>query len=151
MAFSYQFGANPIIDYPRMLIADTQDAGHIFEDSEIMSAYQINSAQFQSSQFFSGSMGADLPFPPIGYFRCAALLLDCLASNKARIANKVKVLDVQIDVAALAGELRKQASNYRDVDDNSGAFMIIEQVNNEWSFLDRFWKTWQRQSGGATA
>ena len=45
-------------------------------------------------------------------------------------------------------QMRAQAQALRDADDNSGAIMIVEQVNNSFSFRDRYWKTVQRQSGG---
>ncbi len=148
MSFSYQFGANPIIDYPRLLISDTQELNHIFEDSEIQSAYIINSAQFQSSMFFSPPAGRNLPAYPIAFLRCAALLLDSLAANKSRLASITQLLDVHLNPNMAAKALRDQAQAYRDTDDSSGAFMIIEQVTTSWSFYDRFWAQIQRQSGG---
>jgi len=38
MAFTYNFGANPQIDYIRLLISDTVDLNHVFEDSELLAA-----------------------------------------------------------------------------------------------------------------
>ncbi len=148
MSFSYQFGANPAIDYPRLLISDTQELNHIFEDSEINAAYQINAAQFQSSMFFSPPAGRNLPSQPIAYLRCAALLLDALAANKSRLSSITQLLDVKLSPQFAAKALRDQAQAYRDVDDNSGAFMIIEQVPTVWAFYDRFWNQQQRQTGG---
>lgn len=155
MSFSYNFGANPPIDYIRLLISDTQetDGGspavniYIFEDSEIMAAYQIQAAQFQSSQFFSGAMGRNLPSQPVSYLRVAALLLDSLASNKSRLSSLVEVLDVKLDPSKASKSLRDQAAAYRETDDNAGAFMIIEQCNDQWSFRQRYWNEVQRQVG----
>ena len=45
--------------------------------------------------------------------------------------------------------LHDQAEAYREIDDNSGAIFIIEQVNDQFSFYDRFWKQIQRQTAGA--
>lgn len=150
MSFSYGFGANPPIDYPRLLISDTVDVGHIFEDSEITAATNIQAGTFQSSQFWSGaaSSGAYLPTQPVSYLRIAALLLDSLASNKARLSAVTQLLDVHMDPSKAAKALSDQATKYREVDDDSGAIMIIEQVNDVFSFRDRFWKQVQRQSGG---
>ena len=148
MAFSYQFGANPTIDYVRLLISDTQELNHIFEDSEINAAYQINAAQFQRSMFYSPPAGRNLPSQPISYLRCAALLLDALAANKSRLSSITQLLDVKLSPNVAAKSLREQAQSYRDVDDNSGAFMIIEQCPTVWAFYDRFWNQQQRQSGG---
>lgn len=139
--------SNPQIDYPRLLISDTQQLNHIFEDEEIQSAYQIQAAQFQSSMFYSGAQGRNLPASPVSYLRIAALLLDSLSANKARLASIKQLLDVRLDSSDAAIQLRLTAQEYRDVEDNSGAFMIIEQCNDYFSFADRFWKQVQRQSG----
>ncbi len=154
MSFSYQFGANPQIDYPRLLISDTQEfAGspaiqaYVFEDSEILAAYQICASQFQSSMFYSGTAGRNLPQSPVSYLRVAALLLDALASNRARLGGLTQLLDVKLDPNVASKTLRDQAASYRDTDDNAGAFMIIEQCNDQFSFRDRFWSEVQRQQG----
>lgn len=144
MSFSYQFGANPAIDYPRLLISDTQDSGHVFEDSEITAATSIVALQFQSGMFYSGSAGVNLPSTPVSYLRVAALLLDALAANKSRLSSIKKILDVQLDSTDAAIQLRATAQEYRTVEDESGAFMIIEQCNNTFSFIDRWWKQIQR-------
>ena len=148
MSFSYQFGSNPAIDYPRLLISDTQDSGHVFEDSEITAATNICALQFQSGQFYSYPSGANLPSAPVPYLRVAALLLDALAANKSRLASVKQLLDVRLDSSDAADQLRKTAAEYRDVDDNAGAFMIIEQCNDYFSFSDRWWKQVQRQAAG---
>lgn len=150
MSFSYTAGANPTIDYIRLLISDTKDTAaepHIFEDSEILSFIAISSNVWQSSQQFSGLGGtATLPSNPVNYLRAAALALDSLASNNARLANVMQILDVRLSANLAAQQLRTQAKEYRLIDDESMAFVIIEQCNNEWSFIDRFWRQWQRQA-----
>ncbi len=151
--FTYNFcdGTNNSIDFVRLLISDTQETNHVFEDSEIMGGYQIQMAQFQSAQFFSPPLGSNLPSSPVSYLRVSALLLDSLAANKSRLASIKQLLDVRLDSSDAAIQLRATAAEYRDVEDNSGAFFIIEQCNDEWSFRDRFWKQVQRQSGGMLA
>ena len=162
-SFSYGFGSNPPIDYPRLLISDTQQYAadgvtpiYVFADSEIMAAYQIQQLMFQSSQFYSPGNTTQasvpeqqLPSNPVTYLRVAALLLDCIASNKARLASIKQLLDVKLDSSDAAIQLRAQADEYRTVEDNAGAFFIIEQCPNDWSFFDRFWKQVQRQQAGA--
>ncbi len=148
MAFSYQFGANPPIDLPRLLIADTVALNHIFEDSEIQLATLAQTLQYQSGMFWSGSLGRNLPTAPVAYLRIAAMLLDCIASNKARLSSISRILDINLNTGVSAQALRDQANQWRDVDDNSGAIMIIEQCNDVFSYRDRFWKQVQRQSAG---
>jgi hypothetical protein len=152
-SFSYNFcnGTQNMIDFVRLLISDTQPVNYIFADQEIMGAYQIQMSQFQSAQFFSPPQGQNLPSSPVSYLRVAALLLDSLAANKARLASIKQLLDVKLDSSDASIQLRATAAEYRQVDDDAGAFFIIEQVNDEWSFRDRFWKQVQRQSGGMIA
>lgn len=147
--FTYQFGANPTIDYVRMLIGDTECDNHIFEDSEITAAYAIQQSQFQSSMLYSGGAGATLPSSPVSYLRVAALLCDALASSRSRIISIQKLLDVTLAPEAsqkTAAALREQAKQWREVDDNSGAFVIIEQCTTSFGFLQRFYNQIQRQN-----
>ncbi len=148
MAFTYQDGDNPQIDWVRLLIADTDPAKPVFSDGEIMSAYGINRAIFQSLQYFSGPGGRYLPSQPTNYFRCAAVLLRSLAANRARLSSVIQMLDVKLRPKDAADALRASAQDYLDMDDNSGAVFIAEQVTTIWSFYDRFWAQWQRQQGG---
>jgi hypothetical protein len=152
MAFTYQFGANPPIDYPRLLISDTVQNDpngnriYAFEDSEIMAAQAIEQNVWMSPQYYSGTMGqAAEANPPVSYRRVAATLLDSLAANQARLSIISGILDVKLNAQA-AKQMQAQAAYLRRVEDESGAFVIIEQVNDEWSFIDRYWKTIQRQS-----
>ena len=149
MPFTYHGGANPAIDYVRLLIADTDPSKPIFQDSEITSAQAINSAVFSSGQFYTAPMGANLPASPSNYLRAAVLLLRAIACSKARLAAVQSLLDVKLDASKAAAALEKQAAAYETMDDNSGAFFIAEQVNTVWSFRDRFWNQIQRQAGGS--
>lgn len=147
MSWSYNFGANPAIDYVRLLIADTDSTHQIFQDEEIQSAYRINANVWQSGMFYSFQNGvATLPSPPTSYLRVAALLLDALASSTARLAGIMKILDVQADTSKASAALRTQAQEYRTVEDESGAFVIIEMVHDRFTFAERFWKQVQRTS-----
>jgi len=153
MAFTYQYGANPPIDYPRLLCSDTVQTDaqgnrvYAFEDSEIQAATAIELAVFQSSQFYTPPVGlSSLATPPVPWRRIAATLLDSLAANQARLQIIAKLLDVTINPRA-SESMAAQAKALRDADDNSGAFVIVEQVNDAFSFRDRYWKEVQRQQG----
>lgn len=152
--FTYGMGSNPPIDYPRLLISDTQEflpdgttPGYVFSDQEITSMTNIVAgACWQSGMFFSGTLGSQtLPSLPVPYYRIAAMLLMAVASNKARLASIKQMLDVKLDSSDAAIQLRATAQGYLDQEDNCGSFAIIEQVNDVFSFRDRFWKTVQRE------
>jgi hypothetical protein len=153
--FTYGGGSNPQIDYPRLLISDTQEflpdgvtPGYIFSDQEIQANALIIAGVWQSSMFYTQPTGlSNLPSTPTNYLRQAAQLLFSLAANKSRLASVKQLLDVKLDSSDAAIQLRETAQSYLDLDDNSGAFVIIEQVNNNFSFQDRFWKQVQRQQG----
>ena len=144
--YSYGYGANPAIDYPRLLISDTASP-FIFSDEEITAVTNIQALNFQSSMRWTAPAGQNLPTSPVSYLRIAAMLLDSLAANKSRLSTIQQLLDVRLSGADAAIQLRLTADNYREVDDNAGAFAIIEQCPTEWAFRDRFWAQVQRQSG----
>ncbi len=145
--FTYDFATDPLIANVRLLISDTAEP-FIFSDEEIQAFYNIVASQYQSSMFFSGPAYRTLPQQPVSYVRVAALALDSLASNAARLASVTKLLDVSLAPDKAAISLRDQAKAYREMDDDAGAFAIVEQVTTGWSFVDRFWSQVQRQSGG---
>lgn len=154
--FTYSGGANPPIDYPRLMVSDTQEflpdgvtSGYVFSDQEIAAMTVIQQLQFQSAQYYSPPAGSNLPTSPVPYLRIAAGLIDCMATNKAKLSSIKRILDVQLDSADAAKWLMAQAKAYRDADDNSGSFMIIEQVQNDWSLAQRYWNQVQRQQGGS--
>ncbi len=162
MAFTYQFGANPPIDYPRMLVQDTQqfvvDANgsvttqraYIFEDSEIVAFANIVGNVYQSSMTFDFPTTVQVPSSPVSYIRIAAYMLNSLAANTARLSGILQILDVKLSMKDATAALQKQAQAWLDLDDNTGAFVIIEQVQqgDDASFKDRFWREVQRQSFG---
>lgn len=155
MGFTYTFCNPPLnqIDPIRLLVSDTVQNDpngnriYAFEDSEILAAYTIEGAVWMSPQFYSGQMGQqNEQTPPVSYRRVAATLVDALACNAARLNILSQVLDAKLNPGATK-DMMAFAQSLRDVEDNNGAFVIIEQVNDEWSFRDRFWKTIQRQVG----
>ena len=152
--YTYDFDSAPQISYVRLLIPDSEFIPNtsppvmIFSDQEIDAFFQIQRLSgFQSSMFFSGAQGRFLPNQPVSYYRVAALALDTLANNKAKLGGVLKLLDVTLQrIKEISDALRDGAKSYRDLDDNSGALMIIEQTNTDWSFRDRWWKQFQRQA-----
>jgi hypothetical protein len=152
--FTYNGGANPNPDWLRLMVSDTQQFGpdgvtpiYVFSDQEINSMILICQAQFQSSQFYSPPSGLILPSAPIPWLRVAAGLLDCMVANSAKLSAIASILDVKLAPGKAAEWLKQQAQAYRDADDNSGSFFIVEQVNNVWSLEQRYWKQVQRQQG----
>jgi len=110
---------------------------------------QVNQMTWQSSMFFSGPAGQiNLPQTPSNFLRAAALALNSLAGNSSRLAGVIGLLDVKLNLAAAAKALQDTAQRYLDMDDNSGAFAIAEQVNTVWAFRDRWIAQLQRQTGG---
>ena len=162
MSFSYAFGANPAIDYPRMLIQDTQEfvvdqAGntttqraYIFEDSEILAFTAIVGNVYQSSMTYNFPTTIQVPSSPVSYIRIAAYMLNSLAANTARLSGILQILDVKLSMKDATAALQKQAQAWLDLDDDTGAFVIIESVQqgDDASFKDRFWREVQRQSYG---
>lgn len=147
MAFTYIYGT-PIF-YVRILIPDTNSAAPIFQDDEIQGLMDINSMTWQSSMYYAYQSGAvQLPQTPSNYLRAAALGLRAIAGNTARLGMIGSLLDVKLNAAAAAAALNKQADSYMEMDDNSGAMAIAEQVTTVWAFRDRWLAMLQRQTGG---
>lgn len=132
----------------RLLIPDTDSANVIFSDQEITAFFEIQQMQFQSSMFFSPPGGRNLPSSPVSLLRVAALAIGVIASNQAKLSQITQILDVHLAPDKAAQQLREQAREYRTIDDEAGAFAIIEQCATGWAFSDRFWNVVQRQSGG---
>ena len=77
-------------------------------------------------------------------------MLNSLAANTARLSGILQILDVKLSMKDATAALQKQAQAWLDLDDNTGAFCVIEQVQqgDDASFKDRFWREVQRQSYG---
>ena len=158
MSFSYNAcnGTQNPIDFVRLMTSDTTEFGpqgqrvYAFEDSEILGAYQIDSMVWQSSMTYAGTGGVNQfsPPPTASPRRAAAVLLDALSANQARMQIISGILDVKLNTAA-SKEMRAQAAYLREVEDESGAFVIFEQVQygDYPSFQQRYWNTIARQGG----
>ena len=153
--YTYDFTSAPAISYVRLLIPDTQFIPNVsppqmvFSDQEIGAFFTIQQMTSQSGMFFSGNQARNLPALPLSYVRVAALALDTLANNKGKLGNVVKLLDVSLDWKDAAQILRDGAKTYREVDDDAGAFAIIEQTPTDWAFAQRWWNQFQRQTAGS--
>ena len=151
-------GTQNNIDFVRLLIPDTggntalPNNGFVFSDQEITAFGNINQLQgWQSSMFWSYVGGTFIPPLPVNYFRAAALALNTLAGNQSRLLTISQLLDVKVqNIAQVVSAMQAVAKQYLDMDDNSGAFAIAEQVQTSWNFIDRYWSQVQRQSGGWT-
>jgi len=147
MAFTYIYGT-PIF-YVRLLIPDTNSATPIFQDDEIQGFMDINTFTWQSSMFSSYQSGnQQLPLTPSNFLRAAALALNTIAGNTARLGVISSLLDVKISGPQAAAALKAQADAYLAMDENSGAFAIAEQCTTVWAFRDRWLAMLQRQTGG---
>jgi hypothetical protein len=148
MSFSYSPGVAPDpVTIARLLISDTNPAQYVFSDQEIQSAYYVQASCWQSSMFYSGPAGQSLPYQPLSYLRVAALLLDSMAANKAYLSSIKSLPDVKLDSSDAAKMLMQKAEGYRNVEDNSGAFLIIEQCCTTFATRDRYYNQIARQTG----
>jgi hypothetical protein len=151
MGFSYNYGSNPTIDYPRLLIADTVEFApngttpvYIFDDREILAMYNIGAVSVIGP---SGGGQVNVVSNPSPRYVAANLLLS-LAGNKARLANALKVLDIQVNTQGAAQELRAIAETWLEMEWNSGDVAIVEQVVDQFSARERLWKQMVRLSVG---
>lgn len=119
MAFTY----NPATDIGkvRLLIMDTVEAGHIFEDDEIQAFLDMNEQILNLA---------------------AADALISIATNRALLGRRIKVLDIDVDTREAAASLLSLSDRLRALDD--GSFEIAELVTNPFSARERLWKQWER-------
>ncbi len=160
MSFSYLLATQfptpqPQIDYPRALVQDTQQfqadgvtRAYIFEDQEILGFNAVVQSVYQSGMRQNFPFSTQVPTSPISYIRVAAYMLNSLAANTARLSGILQILDVKLSMKDATAGLQKQAATWLELDDNTGAFAIIEQVQfgDDASLKDRFWREVQRRS-----
>jgi hypothetical protein len=124
---------DPMRDAVRALVADTDISNPIWLDEEIAGMVLVQAGMYQ---------GRNLPVSPL---RVAALLLNALASNQARLSNVTRLLDVTLTPVAVK-ELRAQAQAYIDQDDNCG-IVVIQQATTSFAFRDLLLREAERRSG----
>lgn len=154
MAFSYDFNTNPAVAYIRLLLPDTtEDPAKnlpIFQDNEIERLYTVQQMQFQSSMFFSPPAGRILPATPVSLLRVAALGLDIIANNAAFTSLVTQLMDIKLSAKDASAMIAARANQYRQTDDEAGAFAIVEQCFTGWGFQDRYWNQIARMQGGGS-
>jgi hypothetical protein len=144
--FTYGYGSNPAIDAPRFLVADTVEEGHIFADEEIMMTANLISPMLAIVP--TGGGQTSFSGVPASYRFTAALMLEALAGNKARLASALKILDITVDTTKAAAALRDTAKTLRDSEINDGSFAIAEQCTDQFSARERLWKQLVRLQNG---
>lgn len=149
MAFTYDFTSEPSISRVRLLIADTDGNNFTFEDEEINQALYMESSQAlyvsgQANPTATATTNAVYVPQVYSYYLAAALLLESLASNKAKLGSIVQLLDVKIDPTKAARMLREIAEGYREREENMGHFAIAEQVTTTFQARERIWAQWLR-------
>lgn len=125
-----------------MLVADTDLNNPVFTDDEVNAALFLESSQnlYVSGMATPGGAASQVPVQVYSYYRAAALLLDSLAANKARLAAINELLDVHLTAEKASQELRATAKEYRTVEANAGHFAIAEMVGNIFQSRERIYK-----------
>lgn len=141
MSFTYDFTANLLLSQVRMLVPDTDATHPIFNDDEVNQALYLTSSQglYVAAQAAAG--GSNRNTTPLIYSvrMAAALLIDALASNKAKLAVVEQILDVKIDPSRAQKALHEQAECLRDQERKLGSFAIAEVVTDSFSARERWY------------
>lgn len=152
MAWSYDWQANPTAAAVRLMVADTDSSAPIFSDEEIAGALQFTSAQgaglYISSMFASTGAAQAMTNQVQAPRLAAAMLLESLASDKARLASVTRLLDVEMKPYEASKGLREQAKCLREAEENSGSFAIAEMVSGQFQARERTFKQFLRIYGG---
>jgi len=83
----------------RLLIADVEEGNFLLADDQITGYLAIESGRVK---------------------RAAARALDAIATSEVLVSKKIRTLDLQTDGPAVAAELRAQARQLREEDDQDG-------------------------------
>jgi hypothetical protein len=134
-------------DSVRLLLADTDPAAFVFSDEEIAGAFTLQASLNPVNVIGGGFRAGAYPPLPISPLRVAALLMDSLASNQARLQSVTKLLDVSLSPLT-AKDLRSQSDAWRTLDDDSGGIYVIEQTTTSFAFRDRWFAQAQRYGQG---
>ncbi len=120
---------------------DTDATNPIFDDAEINAFLYMTSSQALYISGQAAVTGAQVQNPPIpqvySVMFAAALGLDAIASNKARLAAIAQILDVKLGHDAAAAALHTQAEAYRNTERNGGSFAIAEMVVDQFGARQR--------------
>lgn len=116
MAFTYSSDCTTDRDRTRLLVADTVDDGHLFEDGEVDAALDMRESPF----------GA------------AAMLIRSAAVNKARRAVMLRSMDVDLDDTKALQFLLKVADRLDEQDGEGGGVDWAEMVTTPAGKTDRW-------------
>ena len=140
--FTYDFIAAPLLSSVRMLIPDTDSTAPIFQDEEVNQAIFIESSQGLYCSGMANPTGSSVS-PPVQVYsirRAAALLVDVIAGNNARLGIIQQLLDVKLDSSKAVVALRAYADSLRQTEAMSGAFAIAEMTLDAFSARERVFK-----------
>jgi hypothetical protein len=146
MSFTYDPTSQTPFTIVRLLIPDTDATKPIYNDAEINIFLYVTSSQGlyvsgQAGNYLNGAGSLAQVQSPLF---AAALALDSIASNKARLAAISQILDVKLGHDAAAAALHTQAEAYRNLERNSGAFAIAERVVDQFSARERLLSQYRR-------
>jgi hypothetical protein len=148
VAFTYDPTDQSAFTIVRLLIPDTDATKPIYNDAEInMFLFATSSqglyASGQAANFVNGAARLAQVQSPLF---AAALALDSIASNKARLAAISQILDVKLGHDAAAAALHVQAEAYRNLERNGGSFAIAEMAVDQFSIRERILNQFWRQA-----
>ena len=131
MTFTYQINdlATNDVTKLRLLINDTVDAGHIFEDEELTAFLAME-----------GNVAL-----------AAARALEVIASNEVLVQKRIKTLELSTDGPAEAEALLKIAKSYRDTweasNDTGADFEIVSVGVDQFSRQQIWWNEFLDEHG----
>ncbi len=148
MSFTYD-PMTPIF-FVRSLIPDTNPSAFIFSDEELNGYLFLESSQgiYTSGQAWPNGTRAAMPVQVYSYRRAAAMAIDVIASDRAKLATLQQVLDVKIDGGKAQVALHEIAESLREQEDNT-SFAIAEMVPDPFAARERCLNQLLRLTGGA--
>lgn len=147
MSFSYQ--PMTAIFFVRSLIPDTNQSNAIFSDEELNGFLFLESSQgiYTSGMAWPNGSQAPLPIQVYSYRRAAAMAIDVIAADRAKLATIQQLLDVKIDGGKAQTALHEIAESLREQEDNLG-FAIAEVTYDPFAARERMLNQLLRLQGG---
>lgn len=108
----------------RLMCGDTSSDNQIFSDAEIDAFLSLNDSDLRYS---------------------AAQALEAIAANQVYVLKVTQLLDLRVDGAAVARELRQQAKSLRDQSDADASFDVAEMVVTPFNARERVWNEYLRE------
>lgn len=147
MSFSYQ-PMTPIF-FVRSLIPDTNMANAVFSDEELNGYLFLESSQgiYSSGQAWPNGNQGSMPIQVFSYRRAAAMAIDVIAGDRAKLATIQQLLDVKIDGGKAQSALHEIAESLREQEDNT-SFAIAELTYDPFAARERMLNQLLRIQGG---